>query len=277
MKPGWNPLLWLNVLSLDAPLVATSWQWVIGVSLDNPPSAIETTVLWLVTWCAYVADRLHDVRRFDNRVDLPSRHRFARRHAMSFKLLLAAGVLAGNYFVWTGLGLVEQELGAMLAGVVGIYWIWQARHPRHSRTFMPREVVVAIAFAVASTIFVLPDDPRGLAEYRQWTSMFALLCLANLVGISCWEADRDRAMGEVSLATRLPVLQTWYPWILASAGTATVLIAVFTMDLTTSRMSGYCGVSCLLLLVLDRLPGLKEMRPALADLSIGLPVWANLL
>ena len=74
--PFW---LWLNLLSLDAPLIAIVWQDFLARCF---PSLLREPGRWalgLTVWAIYLADRLIDVRHPEAPVE-PPRHRFYRRN-----------------------------------------------------------------------------------------------------------------------------------------------------------------------------------------------------
>ena len=76
--PFW---LWLNILSLDAPLVAVAWVWMLKKAFYV--SYIEIGTVWVlfgVVWCVYVADRLIDVWSGKRKKDE------THRHAVTWKL-----------------------------------------------------------------------------------------------------------------------------------------------------------------------------------------------
>ena len=55
-----SPLLWLNLVCLDAPLVAICWQWIFAYNfhLSVPPG--HRAALFLTAWLIYLADRFGD-------------------------------------------------------------------------------------------------------------------------------------------------------------------------------------------------------------------------
>jgi hypothetical protein len=58
-QPVW---LWMNLLSLDAPLVALVWQDLLARCYGTLLLPAGRTVLGLTVWAIYIADRLMDVR-----------------------------------------------------------------------------------------------------------------------------------------------------------------------------------------------------------------------
>src|SRR5205823_3269275 len=55
-----NPLLWLNLVCLDAPLVAICWQWIFSRSFHVSVPLGHWAALFLTAWIIYMADRFGD-------------------------------------------------------------------------------------------------------------------------------------------------------------------------------------------------------------------------
>ena len=55
-----SPLVWLNLVCLDAPLVAVSWQWLFARAFQVPLTNSARLTLFLTAWLIYLADRLAD-------------------------------------------------------------------------------------------------------------------------------------------------------------------------------------------------------------------------
>src|SRR4051812_25331299 len=83
--PAW---LWLNLLSLDAPIVALVWQDLAARSFGHPLRPAARIVLGLTVWAVYLADRLLDVRA-PGAGQNTARHHFYRRHPTKLSVLLA--------------------------------------------------------------------------------------------------------------------------------------------------------------------------------------------
>ena len=79
--------LWLlpNLLSLDAPLVAVAWLYMLAKTWGvNYHPEHEYVVLGLVVWVLYVTDRLLDAAVLGDSPRCQERHRFHRRHWRKF-------------------------------------------------------------------------------------------------------------------------------------------------------------------------------------------------
>jgi hypothetical protein len=53
-------LTWLNLVCLDAPLVAASWQWLFARTFGVPVISANACALFLTAWLIYLVDRLGD-------------------------------------------------------------------------------------------------------------------------------------------------------------------------------------------------------------------------
>src|SRR6185437_1358774 len=83
--PVW---LWLNFLSLDAPLVALVWQDFLARCYPTSLLFPGRAALGLTVWAIYLADRILDVSHAATAAE-SMRHRFYRRHRTFAKALLA--------------------------------------------------------------------------------------------------------------------------------------------------------------------------------------------
>ncbi len=197
--PWW---LWPNVLSLDAPLIAISWQALFaragGCALAWP----ERASLFLAVWAIYAADRLLDARRLGVRASTAARHRFGHQHARA----LAAGIAAalGAQVILAGWFLSTRvtAAGAALGLLVGVYFVWnQLSGHRFGRGWL-KEAVVSIVFAAGAALVPLASAPsRDLAADA---AAFAVICMANCLLIARLDRERDRDRGEISIAARFP-------------------------------------------------------------------------
>ena len=108
--------LWPNILSLDAPLVAIAWVWMLKKALGITyiePAAIG--ILFAAVWCVYVLDRIADVwlgkRDFRETV----RHEFSWKYRW---VLLPLVVLVACYCVrYTMYQLPSAMLSAGIAAI----------------------------------------------------------------------------------------------------------------------------------------------------------------
>jgi hypothetical protein len=110
---------WLvpNLLSLDAPLVAVIWMWILAKSMRVV--YVDTHAYWLLAgavWSIYVLDRILDVKRYQGPVEeMSTRHRF---HWKYWKILLPIVIGIILYCGYSSLHIASAAL--LTAGVSGV-------------------------------------------------------------------------------------------------------------------------------------------------------------
>jgi hypothetical protein len=181
--PFW---LWMNLLGLDAPLVAVVWQGFVALCYPSVLRPAGRVMLGLTVWAIYLADRLLDLRSQSTDAGTLA-HRFCRRNyklaGSLLAFILVADVLVA--FVWlrpavfsngllVGAGVITY-FGAFPVGGIAARW---------------KPVAAAILFTtgvflVAWTGTENPERTLG------WPAVaFSLLCLTNLGLIRCWERQQ---------------------------------------------------------------------------------------
>lgn len=117
--PWW---LWLNVLSLDAPLVAVLWQWALAQAYGVKMDPITYSTLGLSVWLIYVVDRVLDTRSVDGDQVLSARHLYYRQHYRFYAWGAIPIVVAFlTYRVFTSLPATLMLRGIGLSFLVGLY------------------------------------------------------------------------------------------------------------------------------------------------------------
>src|SRR6056297_2295664 len=152
----WSPLRLINAVSLDAPIVAASWFWLIRLtrpSLDatrwpgvGGTDRVTMLVLSLTVWLIYSGDRLLDCRDLDFGKPTAYQHRFAHRWR---RPLSAAWTIV---FMMTGsISLFFLDAGVLRFGLgmsatVALYFV--AVHTSGPlRRSVPKELLVGGLFA----------------------------------------------------------------------------------------------------------------------------------
>ena len=182
--------LWPHLLSLDAPLVALTWQdwWsrVSGVRLSVPQRA----VLALGVWMIYLADRLADNARGLPGDSSTARHAFARARRVPLLILTAvvgAGlVLLAPQTLQTG----QFRAGLVLLAGAGVYfWLIHRRDSQSWTAWVPKEAVVGGMFALGTAFFALcrPSLPSG--SLLASVLLFGIVCFLNCALITSWERN----------------------------------------------------------------------------------------
>lgn len=279
-----RPLLWLNLLCLDAPLVAVTWQWMFAESFGvglAPPARIA---LFFSAWLIYLLDRVADTFAAGDDEPMAIRHAFCKRHRLgyivgSILILIAGASVAGTWLDGrTVLG------GALLAIPAGAYLAINHSFASIWKIIPTKEALIGSLFASGTVLAVavnLPDS-RGIASetdalprlFLLAVVLFACLCFLNCISIAAWERELDEAQGKSSLLTRWPAIHRQLRAFAIVLAVASLSAAFFQRN--AAALYASIGVSALLLGTLDfardRIP--RDARTALADLVLLTPlIW----
>lgn len=244
--PKHAPLwLWPNLLSLDAPLVAVAWMWMLARALRV--EYIQPSIWWvlpLAIWCVYVADRLLDVWTQPKMTEKSPRHVFHWR----WRWPLVAGVVAGAVIcIYQALYVLPRSVFS--AGLVAVmlcffYFLlafFRGRGVPYAKNFIAGMIFamgVGIPVNAASSTLLITDLNEVLYALRNtgmrdalWNLggmfvktlvliffycrevwVFGLLCMMNITAIDLWEraeVEPDEALAyshEATLTLGLIVL-----------------------------------------------------------------------
>lgn len=191
-----TPLLWLTVLSLDAPAVAALWQLLFARSFHAPLSASVTVLLALVVWLIYVADRVLDAMKAPAQSPEANRHIFYRRHLWAFLLPLYAGSMVAAWMSLTRLDVRTFGDGVIILFAVGVYLLLvHLVSPR--RRWLPKEMLVGILFALGTCFPVWEKMTESSSMLVVQCVVFAALCWMNCAAIEYaeWSRLRGRRFG----------------------------------------------------------------------------------
>jgi hypothetical protein len=117
--PFW---LWLNLLCVDAPVVALVWQDFLTRCYPSSLSFAGRVVLALTVWAIYLADRLIDIRQ-PMAENESSRHRFCRQNRGLMKLLLAIALVSDILAAALWLRAAIVRTGLIAVGAVVFYFM----------------------------------------------------------------------------------------------------------------------------------------------------------
>ncbi len=205
-----------NVLALDAPLVAVTWQWFLARQFGVEVTWASTAVLVLAAWSIYLIDRRVDAAQGTFGT---ARHAFAARHP---RWLLALGILAGVGAMaiapWAPRSLQLPGYALGVAVVCYLLLVHRAR-TAFARAKGFKEVLVAACFGAGTCLVLLGAQP--LDAVLGAVILFVTSCWANCRLIDCWEGGPKLRRAEValwlllgtvgSLLTLLPVaIVSWF-------------------------------------------------------------------
>jgi hypothetical protein len=219
-----TPLLWITVLSLDAPAVAVLWQLLFAHSFRVQLGWSVTVLLALVVWLIYVADRVLDALRSPTQGAEATRHLFYRRHLWAFLFPLCAVFLLTAWMALTQLDPRTFRDGLVILLAVGVYLLAVHLLSR-GREWLPKEMLVGVLFGLGTCFPVWEHLTKDAAMLVGPYLLFTALCWLNCAAIEHeeWKRLRGRQFGKphpwtVWMGRRFMVLS------LAVAATALILI-----------------------------------------------------
>jgi hypothetical protein len=260
--------LWLNLVCLDAPVVAITWQWFFARSYRVALPVGGGEALFFTAWFIYLIDRYVDSVSLPPGAPKSLRQQFWSRHRNVWPgLLFLVGLADAAVILW------RLDRWFFLAGAcVGLaalaYLTLNHVCNRLWNLFPVKELTIGFLFA-AGTLLVPALSPARPALFLP-AALFACLCSLNCISIAFWERDLDRFQAKYSIATRWPGAQLYAQLALVVIA---LVAAVFALLHRQLWVLGAClGLSALLLFLLHlvRLP--EDERSALADLVLLTPL-----
>ena len=196
-----SPLVWMNAVCLDAPVVAVSWLWLFARSFEVAIAPGGIAALFLTAWLIYLADRFGDTATVDLRRATSFRQRFCLKHRRVWLLLIGIVAAADAVVVVTQLGSGVLMLGAVVALLAIAYLLTNQLRPGAWRVVPAKEIAIGVLFA-AGTLVPIAWHVRS-AALLPWL-LFAMLCALNCICIAIWERWLDEAQQRISVATAFP-------------------------------------------------------------------------
>jgi hypothetical protein len=274
--PRWRdavPTIWLNLVCLDAPLVAIAWLWLFARTFQVPVQLGNAVALFLTAWLIYLGDRLADTLALKPNSPRSLRQQFCLGHR---EIWIATVALVAGFDAYVILGAVASETfvaGAVVGVLALIYLV--VNHPlgRVWRSLPAKELVIGILFAAGTVVALLPRLPQLNAAFAVAAVAFATLCALNCISIAGWERQLDLAQGKVSVATRHPSVARNLSKICVLLTASSMAMAI--VDRATAPLFGCIALSALLLAWLNQSFSLSvcpDRRTALADLVLLTPI-----
>ncbi|MCE9520040.1 MAG: hypothetical protein K8R87_10880 [Verrucomicrobia bacterium] len=174
--------LWLNLLSLDAPIVAILWQSALAhcYRVNLLPGAQIT--LFLAVWLIYMVDRVLDSYAPVSAERMSARHAFYRRNRKLFSMVAipAASVLLALLSFLT-IPAAVMVRGATLAFVVALYLLHFAAR-KHRTIYITGNIIICALGIAALWWLPLPPNFR-LGVSSGLLGMFAVALTPRWHGI----------------------------------------------------------------------------------------------
>jgi len=263
-----SPIVWLNLVCLDAPIVALTWQWLFARDFHVALPVAERVALFLTAWLIYLVDRLADVWNLSPLVSQSLRQEFCRKHWRGWIALCISVGLADLWVIFRNLD-AEIIRAGIFVGVIALVYLtinyWLGKLWR----FLPvKEMCVGSLFALGTVTTLFPRHALSL-QLISALVLFATLCSLNCISIAVWERDLDVAQRKNSIATR------WAGARLSLRPSAFVIGILAAVCVGGSRAIGACLiVSTFLLGALDWSGTViaRDERTAIADLVLLTPL-----
>jgi len=271
----YSPVIWLNLVCLDAPLVAVAWQWLFARSFGARLPFFLPMLLFLTAWLIYLGDRFADTIRLPAGTPISPRHRFCREHIIGWWVAVVVIFVVDFSVAIRTLDLQMFLLGATLGAICALYLFLNHSLGGKWPAIPMKEKAIGVLFAAGTTLAVVGQLPGLTISFAFVVILFAVLCTFNCLCIAAWERELDAAQGKASLVTRWPtaarLLRPFGFTIAASA-------LVFTIIWRFAAPLWLCiAASALLLVWLTSAANLqRDKRTALADLVLLTPLIVRL-
>jgi hypothetical protein len=270
-----NPLVWLNIVCLDAPLVAITWQWLFARSFDFAVSVWVRGALFLTAWLIYLVDRLGDALSLQANSPRSVRQEFCLLHKKLWLGLIATVGLIDAAMILLHLDRHVITSGAFLGGVAALYLAVNYSFSQLWEIIPLKEITVGFLFSAGTLLVMIPKFALGPLSLGHWAALlamllFAILCSLNCMSIAVWEQDLDRAQRKHSIATRHPGIGVPIRIACAIVAVTATLVGMIASSLLPIAISLSAGAA--LLAVLHFLSVGNDERTALADLVLLTPV-----
>jgi hypothetical protein len=265
-----SPLLWLNLVCLDAPLVAICWQWIFAHSFHLSVPVGHRAALFLTAWVIYLADRFCDSVSLAAGQPKLARQQFCLRHKSLWLVSVICVAAVDLIVVLRAVNHETAVTGAVLGAVTIAYVAINQADSEIWETIPVKEFAIGSLFAAGTLLGVTPHIFAEGSTMIFAAILFASLCSLNCVSIAIWERDLDRIQGKHSIATRCANANSLPRLLLLLLLAGSVLLALF--DPGAWPVALCLGASGLLLGALRSVPVSRDERTAFADVVLLTPL-----
>jgi hypothetical protein len=271
---GQSPLVWLNLVCLDAPLVSVVWLWLFARSFHAAVEPVNGAVLFLTAWLIYLADRLADSSSLPAGAPRSLRHEFCLNHRRAWIGTLTIIGATDAYLIWRGIGGETFFAGAVIGALALIHLVLNHSLGGAWPALPLKEPAIGFLFAAGTLVALFPTFPPITGSLVFSGIAFAWLCTFNCISIAFWERELDETQGKASFATRYRGLDRFLGKLLILLALVSGLAAIIRGE--AAPILGCVSLSSLLLASLDalRVKVGRDQRTALADLVLLTPLLA---
>ncbi len=265
-----SPLLWLNLVCLDAPLVAICWQWIFAHSFHLSVPGGHLAALFLTAWVIYLADRFGDSVSLVAGQPKSARQQFCSRHKNIWLVSIICVAVFDLIVILRAVNYETAVPGAVLGAFTIAYVAINHARSEIWETLPLKEFIIGSLFAAGTLLGVTPHVFAKRSTMIFGAVLFAALCSLNCVSIAIWERDLDRIQGKHSIATRWAQADSLPRLLLLLLLAGSVLLVLF--DLGSWPVALCLGASGLLLGALPFVPVSRDERTAFADVVLFTPL-----
>jgi len=270
-RAGYGPVVWLNLVCLDAPIVAITWQWIFAWTFGAHLNLALRALLFLTAWLIYLGDRFADTIKLPAASPMSLRHAFCREHMAAWWVAVVVIFVLDLLLAVRALDLQMLLLGGTLSAACALYLFINHSLGGKWRPLPMKEKAIGILFAAGTTLAVVGQLPGLTISFGVAVMLFAILCTYNCLSIAAWERELDTVQGKASFLTGWPAVAGALRPLGYGIALASLVFAIFWRF---AFPLGLCLlVSALLLVWLNRATSLtRDSRTALADLVLLTPL-----
>lgn len=271
-----SPVLWLNMVCLDAPIVAVIWQWLFARNFHVSLSIPTRAGLFLTAWLIYLADRFADGWTLLAEDPRSMRQQFCHRYQRSWIAVITVIALVDLWIILRQLDRATVLIGALLGAISIVYLAVNHWLGKIWRWFPVKEICVGSLFAVGTVMALFPQTDWSIPFLVSFCA-FAALCSLNCISIAIWECDLDRAQHKNTIATCWRGIGLCLKF--GSIALAVFALVIGLMTKAPASVFFCIGASATLLGALDLMGKMisRDERVALADLALLTPLFLVLL
>ncbi|MDQ8196944.1 hypothetical protein QEH56_02230 [Pelagicoccus enzymogenes] len=213
-------LKWLTFLSLDAPLVATTWQALFAKEHAVNLRWYHSLIVFLSVWLGYAADRWCDNLKGGRPAS--EQHQFYAKHRTSVLAIWLLALAVAVTLAFSYLSKSELAHGFALMGLALAYTLF-AQNGRRIRYYAFLKSVFTALLVLASSLLFLPIEPSPyLSAICVW-----MLFASNCLFIRSWthEGEEKSALQATGLAAAVILVSVSALWARDSQTAIATLIA----------------------------------------------------
>jgi hypothetical protein len=183
--------LFVDALSLVAPLVAVIWQLCLFREFRIHPSPAEPLALALAIWTLYATDHVLDAFRAKSSRWEPNRKTFYRLHWPAMASLAVCSGIASFGLAIFSLTRTTLRSGFAISAIVFAYFLFVHSLPSRWRGLWPREAFVALGFSLGTFVPLIRPGLVPCFICLAPGIVFFLLCWLNCCAVETWEWQRS--------------------------------------------------------------------------------------